>query len=329
MVSADQAKWELTWLLPHEPLRVFERSADFFKKEIEQASNGQIKVNVVSYKDYDKTLFNNPQAVLKRVQSNEVQMSQIYAHSLTDISPQFHVLDMPYLFEDDQHVERVVEGSAGKQLLAQLNGSGVEGLGFTYSGGFKVIATRDQKLNSADDLKNMKMRMWQGHATPAMFKNAGVQPAPRSDAKGKILPQRALREGHANGVETTLALLDQVTEPGLPMANQVYLSYHAVHLTGFVVSEQFMSQLPANLQQKVREIAQVASRIERKQAIDDGKQFLSEFKAAGGKVDVLPAPVKSVFKAEAEKIQAGFAKDHGTQIIDAVRKQGAQPLVAN
>ena len=59
-----------------------------------------------------------------------------------------------FLFENHEHVNRVVEGPVGKELLAYVETKDprVTGLSYTYSGGFMVIPSKDIEIGHPDKL---------------------------------------------------------------------------------------------------------------------------------------------------------------------------------
>ena len=84
------------------------------------------------------------------LKEGRVQVSQIYADTF-EHATDFYALSMPYLFESHEHAARVFEGDVGKKLFAHLyEKTGVRGLAYTYSGGYRCTASTTPIHNVED-----------------------------------------------------------------------------------------------------------------------------------------------------------------------------------
>ena len=157
---AKDAKYNIRWKFNHYPLKYFQDTAEDFKAKVEKATGGNVSVEIiVDNSDREPNFYENN---FDRVKNREYEMSQIYTSVLArKVNYNFHVFSLPFLFESDEHVTRVVDYEIGDKLLASLDKSGVKGLGFTYSGGFEVIASRNRStwqtsVTKVSDFKGMK-----------------------------------------------------------------------------------------------------------------------------------------------------------------------------
>ena len=147
---------KITWLLFHEPIDLFLRTAAAFSKKIAEETNNRISVEVYTTKEYaDK--FNNGLDFdpLTLIEQGSVQMSQLPVNQLGKWGVMdFFALDMPYLFRDHDHCARVLEGTIGEKLLTDLEQkTPVRGLSFTYSGGYRLMAA-DKPIDTTEQLRS-------------------------------------------------------------------------------------------------------------------------------------------------------------------------------
>ena len=134
----------IRWVIFHEPIDLFLRTANAFCDEIEKNSNGRLNIEVYSMIEYAKKFHNGvvfDQAAL--INSGEVQMSQLYVSKIGEQRvSDFYALEMPFLFKDHDHATRVLEGEVGEFLLDKITAkSNVRGMAFTYSGGFRNVVS--------------------------------------------------------------------------------------------------------------------------------------------------------------------------------------------
>ena len=88
------------------------------------------------------------------MEAGKIEMSQMYTTWLAEKYEQdFLAFDLPFLFKDHDHAARVFEGPIGKKMLDgyNLQGSKVQGLAFTYSGGYKQIGLNKRESKEMVD----------------------------------------------------------------------------------------------------------------------------------------------------------------------------------
>jgi TRAP-type C4-dicarboxylate transport system substrate-binding protein len=149
---------KIRWVIFHEPIDLFLRTANAFTNEIKQATNGRIDIEVYTISEYSKKFKDgvrfDPMALIN---SGEVQMSQLYVAKLGEARvSDFYALELPFLFKNHDHAARVLEGDIGRTLLGKTlpEKSAIRGLAFTYSGGYRVMASSKQ-IKTAEDIKGL------------------------------------------------------------------------------------------------------------------------------------------------------------------------------
>ena len=85
-------------------------------------------------------------------------------------------LSLPYLFKSHDHATRVFEGEVGKNLLTHLdNNVQVKGLCFTYSGGYKMLAS-DTPVQCMEELKGLTYTKNENALWADLFSTLGMTP---------------------------------------------------------------------------------------------------------------------------------------------------------
>jgi TRAP-type C4-dicarboxylate transport system substrate-binding protein len=173
------------------------------------------------------------------------------------------------LFDDHEHVKRVVEGPVGQKLCAELGRkSGITGLAFTYSGGFRCVVS-ETKLRTIEDFKGIKFATTLSPVSVDTVESIGAVP---ECFTLRDFAERVKAEGStAEALETTIPrYLSQFKD-----TNKKYMlnTKHSLFLTTIIVSNEFWDSLDSKTQQQFREAVLYVSRLERQWSIDEAESF--------------------------------------------------------
>lgn len=142
------------------------------------------------------------QRVMQNVMSNVFQVGIISTNSATVFSPTLGILDLPYLFEDEEECRHVLEDLKEEFTTQMINESGVRPLGFAVQG-FRIIANNVKPIRKIEDLKGLKIRVPVNPIQVATFEEWEVNPVSMGTGEAYI----ALQKGLIDGLEMTYAEL--------------------------------------------------------------------------------------------------------------------------
>ena len=269
---------KIRWLIAHQPQELFVRTARAFAEELNKTCAGELEVEILTYPEYrekyraipnleilDQADVNIDDAITSFWQAlfdSEIEMSQIQVGQVGELYSDFHALDMPFMFDDHDHVSKTLEGPIGQELCRNLGQkSGVTGLAFTYSGGYRVIGSNEPIL-TLDELKNKRIVVQNPITLGTTIESMGGTAVPvppnlwnKYDLLGK---------GEADAVETTYLRFN---------GKHVLKTNHSMFMTTIVVSNKFWDTLTAGQQEAFQKAALVASRKERDWSVQDGEKF--------------------------------------------------------
>jgi TRAP-type C4-dicarboxylate transport system substrate-binding protein len=275
-----QQNKKIKWLIAHEPVELFLRTAEAFADEVRQSTNGQIDIEILTASEYAKN-FNhgvkeNPMVYMDR---GELEMSQLHISQLWKWNvPAFMALELPFLFKDHDHATRVLEGEIGQSMLTELKEkSPARGLAFTYSGGFRIVAS-DKEINSLADFKNLSFYTGTNPIGIDTIEAIGGNPDPHAI-------EDYWKSVHTEGdnhdaVDTTVPRLLATVEK--TKKRFVTDTRHSLFLTSIIVSEKFWSSLDDELKAKLAKAATNAARLERKWSVEDSEKLASQDPAKTG-----------------------------------------------
>lgn len=318
----------IRWVFGHYPPKFFLATANKFKAIVEKETDGKVRVEVQLKpahgieEDGDIASYRRNRDVLRSVLSGSFTMSHVYLHYLAEMVPQFYALQLPYLLKDHQHVTRVVEGEIGQDLLNRLSAFGLEGLGFTYSGGFMNVATVDRELHRFEDFQGLSYRSVDSPVNAAVMKALKVRPSdPFMEKDGKPLSLWGqFREGIINGGDIVSVDADAIfLNIGGSSAQIFNKTHHGIVMTGLVMNQRFFNNLPKPYQSVVRKAAVIAARLERDYYIEEGKRVEAQIAKVGYQVVVMSPKERKRFEDAMGPVYDELAPLVGADLIEKIR----------
>lgn len=265
---------KIRWLIAHEPVELFLRTAQAFAEFLNKESAGRFEVEIFTASEYqEKTQTQDRVSPMTLLESGAIEMSQLHITELAQWhSPDFFALEMPFLFKDHDHAARVLEGPIGQDLLSGLTDrSPSTGLAFTYSGGFRCVAA-EKEITTLEQLKGVKYATCINPVTIDMVEALGAVAEPFH-----ILDfvKKLREEGYtAEALETTIPrYLAQFTG-----TNKKHLlnTKHTLFLTSIIAGNEFLASLTKEERDLINAAALYASRLERKWSVEEAEEFANK-----------------------------------------------------
>ncbi len=163
----------------------------FLGQRLEEKSGGRIKVKV-----YPNQQLGTERELVELLQIGSLGMTKVSAASLEAFSPEISVLGLPYLFRDDAHMNQVLKGEIGKELLVSTEKFWLRGLCF-YDAGKRSFYTKSKLIANPEDLAGLKIRVQESKMAINMVRGMGGSPTPV--AYGELYT--ALQQGIVDAAE--------------------------------------------------------------------------------------------------------------------------------
>ena len=241
---------------------------------IEENSNGQLKVEI-----YGGAQLGGERDVMEQTQANQVQITHI-SPVLGSIYPPVNLTDLPYLFKDFDHVDSVLEGELGQQILEGMaEETGLRGMAF-IDNGFRQITNNVREINSLSDLEGLKIRVPEA---PISIENLSALGANVETISYDEL-YSALQQGVVDGQEN--AYTTAASGKFYEVQKYVAETRHMYGQNVILVNDQWFTNLSAELQEVVTEAIKETARYhnelhrgqeeENKQLLVDNGMILTE-----------------------------------------------------
>ncbi|WP_298752519.1 TRAP transporter substrate-binding protein [uncultured Arcobacter sp.] len=275
------------------------KAADFFEKRLEELSGGKIDVQV-----YPSSQLYKDNAVLKALTLNSVQMAAPSFSKFGKIVPQLALFDLPFLFNDIDHLHRVQDSQVGKKLKGLVTAKGYVALSF-WDNGFKQLSSSEKPLIKPADAEGQKFRIMSSKVLEAQFHAVGANPQmmPFSEVYSGL--QQGVIDGQENTISNIYTKKFHEVQKYLTISNHGYLGYLVV------VSKKFWESLPSELRKDVAQAMIEATKKEREYAQElNDSQFdkIKEYAKTTGKLEIfeLTTEQRNAWKKAVSKIYPEF-----------------------
>ncbi|MEI3614454.1 DctP family TRAP transporter solute-binding subunit [Pseudogracilibacillus sp. SO30301A] len=288
------------------------QAAERFAELVEEKTNGKAKVEV-----YPSSQLYGDNDELDALISGNVHMIAPSVTKMVKLDPRWQYVDMPYLFEDQEHTRSFFESDIAQTILnsEQLASNDIMGLAF-WENGFKHFMNNKHPLKDPSDFEGLKFRAQAGKVLEAQFEALGAGSA--TIAFGETYA--ALQQGTVDGTENTFNNID--TQKYQEVQEYLTISEHGRLDYAIFVNKSFWEGMPEDIRQQVEEALEEATELEWQLAADDNASSLENIKESG-QVEVL-----ELTEAEREAIQKALQPvyEEFTEVITEELIEGIRAL---
>jgi tripartite ATP-independent transporter DctP family solute receptor len=226
--------------------------------------------------------------------------------------PAMNVLAMPFLFRSIEHMQKVLDGPIGNEILASFEPYGFVGLAF-YDSGARSIYNRVRPVRSMADLRGLRIRVQQSELMSQMMRSLGAEPVDLP--YGQVLT--GLATHLIDGAENNWPSF--VTTDHSKYAGYYTLTEHTMSPEVLVMSLKAWQSLSADDQTIFKEAALRSSRFMREKWRDLEEQSQRKAEAAG--VTIVRDIDRKPFEDAMAAIYAKAAQDPvAAALIERIRK---------
>jgi len=286
------------------------QAAEYFKKLVEERSNDEIKVEI-----YPNASLYGAQVAIDALSVNALQMTAPSFSKFTDFIPQLQLFDLPFLFDDKEHLHKVLDGEVGRKILTLVGKRGLVGLAY-WDNGFKQISA-NKPLIKPENAAGLKFRTMSSKVLEEQFKaiEADSMVLPFSEVYG------ALRQGVVDGQENTLSNIYtqrfHEVQSDLTLTNHGYLGYLVV------TNKIFWNRLTERQREIITGAMRDATEFARTKAAELNETNLEKIRESGRiAIHELSADQRRVWKKKLMTIYPEFYDVIGKDLIEGALAAG-------
>ncbi len=283
--------------------------AEFLKEE----SNGRIELTV----HHSGALSSNERELLEMAQSGSVDFAMGATTYVLGWAPSFKIFDLPYLFDDVDHFDRVVFGEVGDVLKAEVADDGVVLLGQIIPG-FRSIFTAKKEVKTFEDLEGLKIRSMESPVYIDMFKRLGMLPTPMPSSE----LYTALQTGVVDAGENDPASV--VSWGWIDVIKYYMLDKHTLSSNVLVMNKARFDALDPALQKAVTKAAERAVKYQFDYIQGAWEDSMQKIRAKGITVIELDEQQLAKFRQRVQPLVDKYDKEIGKNLVQMVKKAGKQ-----
>ena len=249
---------------------------------------------------------------IEQTRAGAIDLNRTNVALIGTFVPAMNVLAMPFLFRSVEHLQKVLDGPIGNEILNSFEPYGFVGLTF-YDSGARSIYNSVRPVRSIADIKGLRIRVQQSELMSDMIRALGAEPVELP--YGQVLTGLATKL--IDGAENNWPSF--VTTDHYKYAGYYTLTEHTMSPEVLVMSQKAWESLSAEDRTIFRDAAIQSSHFMRAKWKDLEEQSRKQAKAAG--VTIVTDFDRKPFEAAMAGIYAKAQRDPAAaELIERIRK---------
>ncbi|QQO09643.1 TRAP transporter substrate-binding protein [Breznakiella homolactica] len=293
--TTNQANHPITTSLKH------------FGELLDQYSGGTIKVEV-----YSDGQLGNERDLVEGVQIGTLLMSFSSTGPVGAFAPKMEVINLPYLFRDNDHAYKVLDGAVGQEISEELLKNNIRNLAF-WENGWRQMTNSKRVINGPADLRGLKIRVMESPIMVATINAMGGNAVPMGWSEVITSLQQGIIDGQENPI------INNVYNGAYEVQAYLSLTRHFYNPSVLLINEKFYQGLSAEQKSAVERAAAEARDYQRKLSQEMEAEALKEIAAKFG-LNINHNPDIAAFTKAVEPVYNQFADSlGGWELINKVR----------
>ena len=146
--------------------------AQYFADLVRERTEGKVVIQIKHSGE-----FGSEAEVLAQMAFGGIDFARVSLAELSDEIPKLNVLQLPFLYEDANHMWRILDGQIGQVFLEVFSEAGLVGLSW-YDAGARCFYTDELPIRSAADLAGLRVRVQGSQMVADMVTLLGAEPMP-------------------------------------------------------------------------------------------------------------------------------------------------------
>jgi tripartite ATP-independent transporter DctP family solute receptor len=247
-------------------------AAENLGKKLEAATGGRLSVQM-----FPSMQLGGEKETIEQTQIGAIQMLRVSVGSMGPIVDDINVVNMPFLFRNTAHAQKMMDGPIGQELLDKITASPNAGLVALcwMDSGARSLYNSKRPIKTIEDLKGLKFRVIGNPIFVDMMNALGGNGV----AMGYDQVFSALQTGVIDGAENNPP--SYVFSNHYTAAKYYSLTEHLIIPEVLLFSKKAWSSLSADDQGLIKKFAREAQLEERELWVNYERQAMEKAKAAG------------------------------------------------
>ncbi len=271
----------------------FQVAAEKFAELVNERTNGEYKIEI-----YPNGVLGGESDMLDSMSMDMLDLGIITSGPFVNFCKEMGVLDMPFLFANNEEAYKILDGEIGQELLDKLESANLKGLAYAERG-FRNITNSVKPVASAADVENLKLRVMENEVYTKTFQALKVNAVPMAWQDALTALQQGTIEGQENPINViySYSLWDY---------NQKYITLdrHSYSTAIITMSLDKWNSLDADTQAIFKQAAQEAAEYERAWVAEQEAGQLDTIKSHG--VEVIETPDVDSFRNAVQSVYDAY-----------------------
>lgn len=240
---------------------------------VKRRTKGRVEIKV-----YHSAQLGSEKVTIEMAQQGFIDLIRVNGAPMGEFNYEIGLLGLPYLFRDDEHRWKVLDGKVGQKLLAGLERSGMIGLCY-YDSGSRNFYNNKLPIYKPEDLKGLKIRLQDSQLFMDFVQLLGAYPTPMAFEE----VYEALKIGLIDGAENNAS--SYLTTRHYELARYYSLSRHSSVPEVLVISKKTWESLPDGDREIIRKAARESQQIQKEYWAEMERNSLRAIIAGGCQVN--------------------------------------------
>lgn len=201
--------------------------------------------NRVEVQLFPSSVLGNERDMLEGLQIGSLEAVMGYTAVQATIEPRIDVLNLPFMFRDYDHVQKVLNGPIGEELgEAFLQKTGIRVM-FWVNHAFRHVFTCDKQVNKISDFHGLKIRTPESPIYIAIFRALGANPTPMAFGEIYTSLQTKLIDGHEQEYSGMLSMNFHEVE------KYCVETYHLYNGSALYMSDRWLQKQPEDIRKAI------------------------------------------------------------------------------
>jgi TRAP-type C4-dicarboxylate transport system substrate-binding protein len=256
----------------------------------------------------------NERECMEALQSGILEVHQTTIGGLAGLYGPAQVLDLPYLFSNDEIAECVMDGSVPKAMGEAImrDGLGLRLMAVGNTGGWRSFAMTDRRIQSANDLAGLRIRTLPSALEQEMVRELGGSPMALPFSEIYSALGAGMLAGTKNSIQDVMGMKfdDHI--------NHVFVDRHSYMSAIWWYSAKAWERLPPDVQAAVTIAYGELAVATRQAAKDRERPAIEKFLTGGGTIDYATDAQRAEFRAATAALRDWYRAKYPGDWLDRV-----------
>lgn len=283
-----------------------------FKQIVEKESKGRLEVNIFANAQLGDDI-----KMMTQLRAGTLEMTVPSSSPIASLDKKWMVFDLPFLFPNEEVVDKVLDGAVGQKFLDSLSQYGIKGIGY-YENGYRQLTNSKREIKGPEDLQGLKIRTMENPVHLAAFRTMGANPTPMPFSEVFTAMQQKTIDGQENPSTTNFLQKFYEVQKYNTLSNHVYTPFVSMF------SKKIWDTLSKEDQDVILKAAKESTVYQRKYNREMMKEAVAGMEKNGVLITKLTPEQQKAFMAATKDIAPKFEAEIGAATVQEVQAEIAK-----